>query len=207
MALHVLIPCKALASGKSRLAPMLDPSERTAFCTALLRRTLNCALELVPPERCRLVSGDEAAAACAAARQVRQIAEPPGGGLNPALEHARDIVCAGKGAPELLILPIDLPFASAVGLRGLVEAGGEVVVVPDRRRSGTNLLYLGAAAAPSFQFRFGEASLAAHRAAAQECRLGFRLHEDADLGFDLDLPEDLRDWREAVNAARAPWRP
>jgi|SRR6185312_11211353 len=207
MTLHVLIPCKALAAGKSRLAPMLDSSERTALCTALLRRTLDCALELVPPERCHLVSGDEAAAACASARQVRQIAEPPGSGLNPALEHARHMVCAGKVAPELLILPIDLPFASAIRLRSLVLVGSDVVVVPDRRGSGTNLLYLGATAAPCFDFRFGEASLAAHRAAAQECRLGFRLHEDADLGFDLDLPEDLRDWRAAVNAARAPRRP
>ena len=206
MALHILIPCKALAAGKSRLAPALDAAGRAALCAALLRRTLDCALQLAPAERCHLVTADRAAAEHAAARGVRALFEPPGAGLNPALRQARAAICAAASV-ELLVLPIDLPFASARALRALVAVEAEVVAAPDRHRLGTNALHLAAGAAPRFEFRFGEASLAAHRAAAEELGLGFRLCEEPALAFDLDRPEDLRDWREAASAAPAPWRP
>jgi 2-phospho-L-lactate/phosphoenolpyruvate guanylyltransferase len=206
MALHILIPCKALALGKSRLSPLLAAPERAALCAELLRRTLDCALAIVPAERCHLVSADAAAADLAMARRVGTIAEPPDAGLNRALEAARDALCAEAALP-LLVLPIDLPRASARALRGLVAIGGDVVAAPDRHGRGTNALYLAAAAAAAFTFRFGGGSLAAHRAEAEARGLGFRLFEDQALAFDLDEPEDLREWRAALTSAPAPRRP
>jgi 2-phospho-L-lactate/phosphoenolpyruvate guanylyltransferase len=206
MALHILIPCKALATGKSRLAPALDAAERAALCTALLEATLDLALQLVPAERCHLVTADRAAADRAAARGARTLAEPPGAGLNPALRLARDAISADASA-DLLVLPIDLPLASAAALRALLAVAGEAVAAPDRHGLGTNALYLEAAAAPRFDFRFGEASLAAHRAAAEALGLRFSLYEDPALAFDLDRPEDLRDWRDGASAAAAARRP
>jgi 2-phospho-L-lactate guanylyltransferase len=205
MPLHVLIPCKALALGKSRLSPMLSAPERAALCAELLRRTLDCALAVVPAERCHLVSADAAAAELAMARRVGTIAEPPEAGLNRALEAARDALCADAAA-ALLVLPIDLPLASARAVQALAAIGGDVVVAPDRHGRGTNALYLAAAAASAFTFRFGSGSLAAHRAEAEARGLSFRLFEDQALAFDLDEPEDLRDWR-ALTSAPAPRQP
>ena len=207
MPLHILIPCKALASGKSRLSPMLSAWERAALCAALLERTLDCAIDTVPAERCHVVSADPAVARAAAARRVPSVAEPLEAGLNGALGFARDAICAGAPDAALLVLPIDLPLASPRALRRLVEAGGDVVAATDRRGLGTNALYLAAAAAPCFAFRFGPGSLAAHRAAAAEQGLGFRLAEASDLAFDLDEPADLREWRAGLSAAAAPRRP
>ena len=199
MALDILIPCKALAGGKSRLAPALDDAARAALCAALLDATLERALQLVPAERCRLVTADRAAAERAAARGVRTFFEPQDAGLNLALRLARDRLCAAS-SPALLVLPIDLPFASAQALRALVAVAADVVAAPDRRGLGTNALYLAVGAAPRFDFRFGEASLAAHRAAAAALGLSFRLYEDPALAFDLDDPGDLRDWHDAGGA-------
>jgi 2-phospho-L-lactate/phosphoenolpyruvate guanylyltransferase len=205
MPLHILIPSKALALGKSRLSPMLSAPERAALCAELLCRTLDCALAIVPAERCHLVSADAAAADLARARRVGTIAEPPDAGLNPALGLARDTICADAAA-ALLVLPIDLPLASARAVQGLVATGGDVVAAPDRHGRGTNALYLAATAASAFTFRFGSGSLAAHRAEAEARGLSFRLFEDPALAFDLDEPEDLRDWR-AFTSAPAPRRP
>jgi 2-phospho-L-lactate/phosphoenolpyruvate guanylyltransferase len=205
MALHVLIPCKALAAGKSRLAPMLAAAERLSLCTTLLQRTLESALQVAPADRCHLVSTDAAAAQHAAARGMQTIAEPPGADLNGALCHARDAL--GVEAAELLVLPIDLPFASPRALRALIAIGGDVVAAPDRHGISTNILYLAGPAVAGFEFRFGGASLAAHRAAAEERRMRFRLREDPALAFDIDLPADLRDWRAAATSAPAPRPP
>jgi 2-phospho-L-lactate guanylyltransferase len=137
---------------------------------------------------------------------ARTLAEPPGAGLNPALRLARDAISAEASA-DLLVLPIDLPLACAAALRALLAVAGDAVAAPDRHGLGTNALYLVAAAAPRFDFRFGEASLAAHRAAAEALGLRFSLYEDPALAFDLDRPEDLRDWRDGASAAAAARRP
>jgi 2-phospho-L-lactate guanylyltransferase len=196
MTLHVLIPCKPLARGKSRLAPVLGAAERHALCAALLRRTLGGALGLVPAARCHLLSADEEAAAQAAALGVATIADP-GRGLNAALRHGRDALRRDAGAAALLILPIDLPRLTAGALRAFVETDADVVVAPDRRGRGTNALYLASGAAARLDFHFGEGSFAAHRRAAAQAGLRCAVFADAALAFDIDLPADLREWRQA----------
>lgn len=197
MSLHLLIPCKALAAGKSRLAPVLGEVERAALCASLLRQTLACALALVPAAACRLVSGDRDAVALAAAAGVAAIGDR-GLGLNTALAEARAILRRAERDASLLILPIDLPRASAAGLRRLIGLAGEVVAAPDRHGIGTNALYLSPAAAGRCDFRFGGASFAAHRQAAESAGLRFVACADPDLAFDLDDPEDLAAWRAGL---------
>ena len=205
MALHILIPCKALAAGKSRLAPMLALEERVALCSRLLNRTLDTALAVAPAERCHLLSADRRAAAQAAELGIRCIWEHEDAGLNGALAAARDALCAANAGCELLVLPIDLPLATDASLRRLTAMRGEVIAAPDRHGIGTNALLLRGGAAASFAFRFGEASLAAHRRAAEERGFGFALCADPALAFDLDEPADLETWR-ASSAAPAPPR-
>jgi 2-phospho-L-lactate/phosphoenolpyruvate guanylyltransferase len=194
MSLRLLIPCKGLAAGKSRLAPVLSDAERAALCAGLLRQTLACALALVPAAACRLVSSDRDARAMAAAVGVA-VLDDGGFGLNPALSEARAVLRRAEPEAALLVLPIDLPRASATVLRRLVALPGEVVAAPDRHGLGTNALYLSPAAAGAFDFRFGKDSFAAHRDAAQKAGFSFVACADPDLAFDLDGPEDLAAWR------------
>lgn len=206
MALHLLIPCKSFATGKSRLAPVLDERSRATLCAGLLRQTLACALALVPAGACRLVSSDSEAVALAASAGVGAIGDR-GDGLNAALAEARAILRRADPETALLVLPIDLPRASAVALRRLVALPADVVVAPDRHGLGTNALYLSPAAAGIFDFRFGSGSFAAHRIAAESAGLRFAACADPDLAFDIDDPEDLAAWRrgspEAATSAPA----
>jgi len=195
--LHLLIPCKPFAAGKSRLASALGDHERTALCARLLRQTLDCALALVPAAACRVVSADDDAAALAAGLDVAVIGDR-GAGLNRALADARAVVRRACADAALLILPIDLPRASAAALRGLIAAPAQVVAAPDRRGLGTNALYLSPVAAGVVDFRFGEGSFAAHRAAAERAGFSFAAYADPDLAFDIDEPDDLAEWRGAA---------
>jgi len=85
-------------------------------------------------------------------------------------------------------------------LRRIAAAGrsSEVVIVPDRRRSGTNALYL---RPPSrITPRFGRESFAAHRRAAGTAG---RVLSIARLGLDIDTPSDLIALRRAKRRAGA----
>jgi 2-phospho-L-lactate guanylyltransferase len=202
MPLHLLIPCKPFAAGKSRLAPVLGDDERAALCARLLRQTLDCALALVPAAACHLVSADGAAAALARAVGAGVIGDR-GSGLNEALAEARAILRGASPEAALLILPIDLPRATAEALRGLMALPAAVVAAPDRRGVGTNALYLAPDAAGIVDFRFGSGSFAAHRAAAQSAGLSFAAYADPDLAFDIDDPDDLAEWRGTAPSAAA----
>jgi 2-phospho-L-lactate guanylyltransferase len=195
MTLQVLIPCKSFGTGKSRLSTMLDTKERRALCADFLRATLTLGLSLVPSGRCHVVTDDPEAktlvTACGAA-----IIDDPGGGLNAALDAARAHLCGDATADTaILVLPIDLPLATATAMRELLADTADVAIAPDRARTGTNALYLGPAAACRFPFRFGRGSFALHCEAAAAARLSLHIVESAALAFDVDRSADYREWQ------------
>jgi 2-phospho-L-lactate/phosphoenolpyruvate guanylyltransferase len=200
MPLHILIPCKSFNAGKSRLASVLDAEARHALCAQFLAGTLDLALSLVPAARCHLVSGDTEAAALASARGAGLIADP-GAGLNGALRAGRDAICAASDAITLLILPIDLPWANLATLAEFCDSGADVAIAPDRARAGTNALCLGPRAVQGFYFRFGTDSSAAHQAFAREHGWRVSVFDNARLAFDVDRPEDYREWRRDAEPA------
>jgi 2-phospho-L-lactate guanylyltransferase len=202
MTLHILIPCKSLGDGKTRLAQALDAKARRALCTSFLHRTLDVALALVPPPRCHVIAGDGDAAAIAVSRGVTRC-DDPGIGLNEALRQGRERICCNAAEEfALLIFPIDLPWATATVLADLVRRTADVVIAPDRERTGTNALYLGPRAARRFVFQFGAASFFAHRSAATHLGLRVDVCEDARLSFDIDRPEDYFEWQRGEDE---PW--
>jgi 2-phospho-L-lactate guanylyltransferase len=102
------------------------------------------------------------------------------------------------GATAAIVIAADLPLARAADLRRIAAAGrrSTAVIVPDRRRAGTNALYLRppSAVAP----RFGPGSFAAHRTAAGA---GGRVLSISRLALDVDTPADLRALRRARQRA------
>jgi 2-phospho-L-lactate/phosphoenolpyruvate guanylyltransferase len=188
MSLFILIPCKRLAEGKSRLAPIMSPGERHALCRGLLTRTLSLALALRPAASIRVVTPDAEASGLAREHGVATI-DDGGAELNEALARGRAAVPEGASA---LILPIDLPHASAEAIARLVRTSADVALAPDEERRGTNLLLLAARALPRFAFAYGPDSFAAHRRWAEERGFSVAVIEDRLLAFDIDRPEDYR---------------
>lgn len=193
--MQIIIPCRSLHGGKTRLAPCLDAEARRKLCERLLRQTLDLAARLVAPDCIRVVSADEEAHAIAGDYRVRGLHEP-GVGLNAALESARASLRADDApADAILILPIDLPFATADVLHQANSRAGDIVIAPDASGTGTNLLLLRSAGLWRLPFCFGPGSYAAHLAAARAHGLTATTFRDRRIAFDIDQPEHYRTWR------------
>jgi 2-phospho-L-lactate/phosphoenolpyruvate guanylyltransferase len=189
----ILIPCKNLDRGKSRLAGCLTPRSRRALCEFFLCRTLDVATQTVPPEQVRVVTSDPRVDAIARDYGVAVIPDR-GGGLNAALEDGRRRLLAEGGGHAGLVLPIDLPRATPAELGRVASAAQEVVIVPDEAMTGTNVLRLGPDAFRRFRFSFGVRSCAAH--SAEALRIGFKAVTlgAPNLAFDVDRVEQYRRW-------------
>ncbi len=180
MTLRIIIPVRPLGEGKSRLGSALAPTARASLTEWMFRHVLGTAEQCGPTWT---VSRDPALLALSA-RAVHEAEH----GLNRALEQAS----AGlEGNGPVLALSADLPLLALDDLEAmaalLVEA--DVVAAPDRAGSGTNALLL--ARPRLIRYCFGEASLAAHRAAADANGLRFATYECAGLATDIDRPDDL----------------
>lgn len=202
----ILIPCKSLTEGKSRLAPVLSGEERAALCRRFLLDTLALACAVTRSEDIRVVSSDSDAMRFAADFGVSGL-DDPDGDLNSALVRA--VACtAGPDSLEerraVLVLPIDLVFATPALLRRVLEVPGDVVLTPDRAGRGTNLLRVAGRTAREFRFQFGENSVSQHLAEGQRLAMQVEVLRDPDLGFDVDTPMDYAAWVAGRSTGDAP---
>jgi 2-phospho-L-lactate guanylyltransferase len=190
-----LVPVRSLSGAKSRLGEPLDAEERADLILGLLRHTLDEALAATRLAGVVAVSMDadllEMARAMGAASLLQEA-----DGLNEGLTEAR--FAASPEATAVMVLPADLPGVAASAIDQLAEAAElairtapekpVVVLVPDRHGTGTNALLI--APPDAIEFRFGEGSRAAHRAAAEAVGASY-LELDGPLSFDVDTPDDL----------------
>jgi 2-phospho-L-lactate guanylyltransferase len=200
--LHVVVPVRGSAVGKSRLGEALDPEERLALVVGLLVRTLDVLDAWTPGLRTHVVTPDVTMRTVVrrfASRAAPVVEAGSGaGGLNEALVFAR-AAAVRAGATAILFLPADLPLLSVEALDGLLEAADAtlaagsgrplVVLAPADARIGTNAMLI--APPDIIDPQFGEQSLEAHMRAAVTADASVQLVSDPALGFDLDMPSDL----------------
>lgn len=204
-----IVPIRGLASGKTRLATVLDAAGRLQLCTRMFDNTID-AVEATfgTLARCIVVSADPAARAIAAERGARTLCDPPDAGLDRALDAARTSA-RNAGATQLLILSADMPDVDGAVLQALLGQSAPVhpVLFADKRGTGTNGMLLPAGLA--LPFAFGEDSLRRHCTAL--AALGARAGrcDDPRLAFDIDTPADLEAWLRSAAAAHGgrPVRP
>ncbi|HEY3397904.1 MAG TPA: 2-phospho-L-lactate guanylyltransferase [Armatimonadota bacterium] len=189
---RVLIPQKDLAGAKTRLRAVLSAADRHYLTLALLRRTLEVCAQL-PASGGLLVSGPSELAELVASVGATLL---PGGraGMRRDITEAARVAASGDHA--LLIVSGDMPLVNLPDLeRVLAEwrAGREVVLVPDHRRRGTNVMLVDRPEA--FPYAFGGAllggSFEAHFNTAEGLDLSVAVVESPALALDLDLPADL----------------
>ena len=170
---------------KTRLRAALLPSDRASLALAMLDDVVSAATRT--HHAVLVVTDARSIAAHVRTVGARATVVPARGTRNAAAHGLR--LAARSGADAALVVAADLPFATAADLRRVIAAGRRtaIVIVPDRRGSGTNALYL---RPPSrIAPRFGRGSLAAHRRAAGPAGRVLRV---ARLGVDIDTPADLR---------------
>lgn len=193
--MYILIPCKSFDTGKSRLSECLNSFARREVCRELFIRTLDHATAVVAPAQIRIVTSDPDATAIACRYSIAHIPDP-GRDLNAALEDARDVLLAKiKFDSAVLILPIDLPFASPDAISQVLSCSGDAVLAPDEIGTGTNVLLLRQPALPHFRFAFGPGSYAAHVSGALARELTIETLRDWRLASDIDGPLQYAAWR------------
>ena len=189
-----LIPAKSFAASKTRLSPVLSPTQRIELSRTLLLRTIGLAGQLGPV---LVVSPCRAVRRLARQAGAQTLAEQQPG-LNAAIRHGIGWAQA-NGAAEVLILPLDLPRLTLADLAALLALGRQtgpglgqtrpgLVIAPCQRGQGTNALFLTPPTliAP----HFGPDSFAAHVAAAYAIGFTPHIYRSPGLAFDLDLPQD-----------------
>lgn len=195
MSRWTLVPIRGLASGKTRLAGLLDADGRAALNAALLQRVLGAVAAAEGGlERCIVAAGAEDAAGVARRSGARVLLASDRLGLNGTLEAAREMALAG-GASEVLALVADLPMVSGAALRRLAAAvpAGGAAVIADKEGVGTTGLWLPATC--RLPFMFGPGSLDRHRGGLLAHGLEPLVWRDPQLSFDLDTPQDYGCWR------------
>jgi 2-phospho-L-lactate guanylyltransferase len=178
----VVVPIRAFALGKARLAEHLTTDERAILARRLADRVIEATGDLPVV----VVSSDAGVTAWAAEHGVAAIADP--GSLDAAAAAGR-AWARDQGCTRVVVAHADLPRArSFAGV--VVDADRPVVtLVPCHRDDGTPVLSLPTAA--EFDFSYGDGSFRRHVAEARRRGLAVRVVRDPDLAFDVDTADDL----------------
>jgi len=191
MTLWAIVPVKPLRRGKSRLSKVLSEEERTALNNHLLVNTLKTLSTVSEIDSILVVSRDPAALTVSREFGARTVLEDGSPELNTALKRAA-IVAKAYTINEIMVVPADLPLLTREVVEDFLRHAGsppEIIISPDRRKDGTNALYI--SPADLIQFSYGPGSFQKHMQLATQSNARVEVVDSFVLGLDLDLPEDL----------------
>ncbi len=191
MALWAIVPVKPLRRGKSRLAKVISAEERARLNQYLLKHTIQILSTIDEIENILVISRDTEALALARDLGARTVQEYGSPDLNTALTRAVEVVKSYETC-GILVLPADLPRLDAEDIRKLLvhqKNPPVVVIAPDRKKEGTNALFV--CPPDLIDFNYGKESFKKHSKAALDAGARLEVCDLASLELDLDEPEDL----------------
>jgi 2-phospho-L-lactate guanylyltransferase len=186
----VIVPVKAFGQAKQRLSGVLTSEQRAVLARQMAQRVLAAAQPLAVFVVC-----DDPEVATWAQSLGANVVDSPGLGLNGAVSSAYRAV-GQAGFEHAIVAHGDLPHATHLGWLADLEG---IVLVPDRRNDGTNVISLPTGC--NFEFAYGPGSLVRHQQAAAATGLPWRVVEDARLGWDVDVPADMTGEVQALSSA------
>ncbi len=177
-----VIPIRAFALGKARLAASLDGAERAALGRRWAEQVVHAAGDLPIV----VVSSDPDVRIWATDLALDVLDDP--GSLDEAARVGRDHL-RDRGCGRVVVAHADLPRAHDLARLTRDASQPVVALVPCHRDDGTPVLSVPATA--DFHFAYGPDSFRRHAAEARRLGLGLRVVRDRDLAFDVDIPADL----------------
>ena len=175
----VIVPIRSFDGALSRLEGVFG----RAGCGELMRRMASKVVAAAAGLPVHVATDDPEVAAWASdlGAAVVSVGRP---GLSTAAAVAVDHL-AEAGVERAVVAHADLALAQS--LRPAVGPG--LVIAPDRRRDGSNVLCVPTAA--GFRFSYGPGSFGRHVAEARRVGLEVTVVDDDALATDIDHPEDL----------------
>ncbi|MCU7892466.1 MAG: 2-phospho-L-lactate guanylyltransferase [Candidatus Thiodiazotropha sp. (ex Ustalcina ferruginea)] len=185
-----LVPLKALAQVKNRLAPVLTAELRRELVLAMAQDVVSALLDVDLITRVLLVTHESSVAHLFSTMGADNFKPEQGGGLNTELEQAVDYATA-QGARQILIVHADLPLLTPFVLREFITAAspGITRAAACKTRAGTNLLLT--ALPLRFPLVFGSNSLRAFRKSFITQGRTLDVVKHPQLAMDIDTPDDL----------------
>jgi 2-phospho-L-lactate guanylyltransferase len=180
----VLIPLKSFHHAKARLASQLSRRQRSALAAQMAWGVVQAAAPLPT----FVICDDDDVADWAAEHGVEAIVrEAPG--LSAAVQSGVAEMAA-RGIDHLIVAHGDLPLAAAaVGELAQLVVPGEVRLITDARRDGTNVVSLPAGL--GWRFAYGPGSCERHVAEAERLGLTIEVMQHRVFSVDLDVPDDI----------------
>lgn len=158
----------------------MTPRQREALAKHMAQNVVDAAGPLPVVIVC-----DDAAVRTWASQQDLTVCWSPGLGLDGAVE-AGVALAESNGAERIIVAHSDLPLAA--NFEHLLSIDG-VVIVPDRRLDGTNVIVI--PPSQGFRFAYGPGSFGRHHQEAIRLGLEVSVLNDEHLNWDVDIPDDL----------------
>lgn len=190
---HAIVPMKALAHAKSRLAASLSPAERYKLALTMFQSVLTilCAAQS-HIQTIWVVSRDPLVLDIAAQASAEAVYDTTTD-LNAALHLGRAAAITAR-ATALLVVPADVPLLTTQDIAALVallpqNGPATCVLAPNANQTGTNAL--GLTLPTPMPFLFGSDSFARHLHTARQLGLHLQVYHSPTLALDVDTPADL----------------
>lgn len=182
-----IIPLKALAQAKQRLAGALDGEDRRTFVAWMAGRVIAAAVGCDGTGEVLVVAGDDDAAAVGRQAGVRTLIERAPG-LAAAMAAAD---AATADADATLVLAADLPEVTPEDVAAVLSAASakRAVVISPTRDGGTGALLRRPAGV--IATAYGPASAAAHAQLARAAGIEPVIVHRTALANDVDTPGEL----------------
>jgi 2-phospho-L-lactate guanylyltransferase len=195
-----ILPIKSFSRAKQRLAPGVSEELRAELAEAMAADVLDALARVSGLDAVVVVTRDESARSLAQVAGAACLDDPEESGQSAATALAIESMSANH--ERVLLVAGDCPALDPVELDALLarapEAETEVVIVPDRHRTGTNALLLTPphAISPSF----GPDSRARHLDLAAGAGVACTEAELHSLALDVDDASDLAALRAELAA-------
>jgi 2-phospho-L-lactate guanylyltransferase len=193
-----ILPIKSFMRAKQRLAPHVSEDLRAQLAEAMAADVLEALARVAGLDAILVVTADQRARELAQSVGARLLADPEEAGQSAATTLAIDSV--GNDCERALLVAGDCPMLDSGELDTLLarpsEAEREVIIVPDRHRTGTNALLLRPPGAISPAF--GPGSRGRHMDLAADGHVACTEAELASIALDVDEVDDLEALRVAL---------
>lgn len=191
MTIWAVLPVKPIRSGKSRLAGVLSEEKREILNQRMFEHTLAVLKEIKEIDKVLVISRDSKVISYARKHGAHTIQEDSDSELNMAVRRAT-MVAKSFSVQSLLILPADMPLIQPEDIVECIKKQGKgktLVIAPDRRDEGTNVLFLDPV--DNFEYLFGHNSFQFHTQQGFEKGYEVIIVKNEHLALDLDIPEDI----------------
>jgi 2-phospho-L-lactate guanylyltransferase len=189
MTLAIVVPVKSPSRAKLRLEPVLSEADRLRLARVMAGDVFRAVSSLEAYGRF-VISDDPEILEEGRRFGLEPLTDVSGQGQSAAVRQGFEAAW-DRGFTAALTIPGDVPAVTAEELADFASYRPEieVLIAPDRERTGTNGLRL--VPPHAITLRFGEDSFSLHQAEARRANRSVAVREIEGLRFDLDRPADV----------------